>query len=95
MDKKEKVDAISLIDGLFETEEAKEVLYTLFSDKIKFHQNRIFKLEEKYGKIDERSKNRVEELKASREKLVQLLDNKGTGSTQFQINCDINIHLIE
>lgn len=89
-----KVEPISLIDGRFDSEEAKEVLYTLFTDKIKFHQNRIFRLEEKYGKIDERSKKRVEELKKSREKLLLLLQEMNSLSTQFQISCDIKIKAV-
>jgi hypothetical protein len=89
-----KIEPISLINGLFESEEAKEVLYTLFSDKIKFHQNRIFRLEEKYGEIDERSKKRVEELKKSREKLLLLLQEMNSISSQFQISCDIKIKAI-
>lgn len=91
----EKRETINLIDGVFNRKEAKEVIYTLFSDKIKFHQNRLFHLEEKYGKVDERSKERVKVLKQNRENFIQLLDELDDFSKLFKINCNINIELVD
>jgi len=82
-----------LVKGNFKIDEAKEIIYTLFSDKIKFHQQKNFSEEERFGRIDQDSVKRIEELKTSREKILSALNSYSKQS--IRISCEVKIDQID
>jgi hypothetical protein len=79
------IEKQSLIKGTFEPDAAKEILYALFSSKIKHHNISAFGISIRTGKESTWDRNRMEELKAIEEARVNDL--------QLVINCDVNIKL--
>ena len=75
----------SLIEGKFSGPEAKEVLYALIGDKIRFHNNRIHRCWECGEGDAEFSKNRIKELMELREQMDPLFE------TATELDLDIKI----
>lgn len=70
--KKEQID---LVKGIFEKEEAKEILLNLIDSKIQFHNKRIFSDRIRFGTENLESISRIKELYKSREQILQLEHN--------------------
>ncbi len=71
----QKVEQIDLIKGDFTAGEAKEILMNLINSKINFHEVKSFSKMIRLGIPEEQSLKRVEELKASRETILELLSS--------------------
>lgn len=82
---------IKFIDGKFSPEEAKELIVDLINHKIHFHSMKNFSSEERFGKPVEGSQKRKEQLKASREEIVLLLQQAVDNNTNLRIKSSINI----
>ncbi len=65
---------LTLIDGNFTTDEAKELLVNLFISKIKFHQMKNFSSQERYGKDDVFAVKKILLLKENVEQLYQIIE---------------------
>lgn len=63
-----------LIEGKFIPQEAKEILLTVFGDKIQFHQKKNFSSQERFGKEDENSQERIPQLQKSSREILQLIE---------------------
>lgn len=61
---------IKLIDGQFESSDAKNLLLELLFQKINYHRNRRLSNEERFGKDREHSEKRIKSLLEEKEKLV-------------------------
>ena len=66
---------ITLIDGQFSVEEAKEILLNVFSSKLQFHQMKNFSNYERFGTKDENGHRRIDELKESITLIKNTLEN--------------------
>ncbi len=84
-----KQQQFNLIDGIFDSEEAKEILLCLIDSKIQFHNNRIFSHEIRFGTKNNDSVNRIEELKETKKQILQMIEGGN-----FSINSQINIESI-
>lgn len=91
----EKTEKISLIEGLFEPIEAKEILISILTNKIQFHQLKNFSLVERLGKEDENSKRRIPELKNSIEQMLEIISRANELNKRIKISSVINIQLTE
>ena len=65
---------LTLIDGNFTTDEAKELLVNLFISKIKFHQMKNFSSQERYGKDDVFAVKKILLLKENVEQVYQIIE---------------------
>ncbi len=88
MEKQE--NQFNLINGTFTATDAREILVTLFSDKIRFHRLRNFSHEERLGVPDPHTAERVPKLKQTLEDILGLL-KQYDGETEFEIHADIMI----
>jgi hypothetical protein len=84
-----------LIDGVFSSQESKEILTSVFSSKIQFHQRKNFSTEERYGKKDETALKRIPELKKSVEQLLKVLEESEKNGLFLDIQAEIIINYIE
>jgi hypothetical protein len=84
-----------LIQGEFEVSDALEILDELFANKIKFHEWRNYSSEERFGKRDQTSIERIKELKKSREEVRELLQQLQESGTDVHIDSTIAISAIQ
>jgi hypothetical protein len=80
------IEKQSLIKGTFEPDAAKEILYALFSSKIKHHNISAFGISIRTGKESTWDRNRMEELKASLEYLNKAIEEARVNDLQLVIN---------
>ena len=86
---------VKLVDGTFTPDDAREVLFHLLREKIKFHNRRLFSLDERLGVSDDHSKKRVRELQLSMADVQDLLDQANLLGKRLTIRCDIQIELVD
>lgn len=84
-----KTEQYDLIKGVFEAEEAKEILLYLIDGKIQFHNRRIFSDRIKFGTENTDSVNRVKELEEMRERILKVI-----GDSKLSIHSQINIEQV-
>jgi hypothetical protein len=82
---------IKFIEGKFSPDDAKEILIDLINYKIHFHSLKNFSYEECFGKPVEGSQKRIEELKATREKIILLIQQAIDNNTNLRIESSIHI----
>lgn len=80
-----------LIDGVFSTSEGKELLLTLYADKIQFHAMKNFSSNERFGKDDEYSVKRIPELKKCVESITAVIKEAEARNKNLVIKSVINI----
>ncbi len=84
---------ITLIKGKFDPANAKDILLNLINYKINYHELKNFSLEERYGKKDQLSEQRIQELKNSRIQILKLIDHAVHNGHQLKINSVIKIEI--
>jgi len=82
-----------LIDGEFSTEEAREILMNLFSEKIRFHEVQILAKQERREFGIERHEERIAALKACRDQIKGILEEAGDGSDTIQLNAQLSLKI--
>lgn len=82
-----------LISGVFNPDEASELLMALLEDKISFHQRNNWSLRERFGKSTAPGEKRIGELRQTRTDLIALLQEARDAGLQLHINCNIDITL--
>jgi len=79
-----------LIDGTFEGPEANELISTLFTDKMRFHNIKNLSHLERFGKPDVQAEKRIQSLKGTLDEVSKFLKSHGqTGN--FEIHANITI----
>lgn len=86
-----KTEKLTLISGSFSNQEAKEILTSIFSSKIKFHELKNFSSQERFGKDDETAAKRLPKLKKEQIKLAQILKKAEQGNHSIHIKSEIVI----
>lgn len=85
-----------LIDSTYDVEDAKSILISLISDKIKSIQGSIFSKTERFGSDVSHLQKRVEELKEEKERLITLFDKQNeTDNKIVEIDCKVNFKIME
>jgi hypothetical protein len=92
MKKKEK---LIIIDGNFTFIEAREILITMFTSKINFHNIKNWSSQERYGKVDEVAQKRIPALKNELRKLEDILSEAKSKNKMLFVSSEINISEIE
>lgn len=82
---------ITLINGVYKQEDAKEILMTVFAEKIKFHELKQFSSLVCFGKEDETIKNRVLQLKESMKKIEAIILTAKAENKFIKIQAEVTI----
>jgi hypothetical protein len=90
-----KIEKLNLIDGVFSTEDAKDILMNIFSAKINFHQLKNFSSQERYGKDEDTARKRIPKLKNEIEKSLEIIAEAKAKSKRLVISSEINIQFSE
>lgn len=83
------------IDGIFEHDEAAEVLLNLLKSKINFHKIKNWSSQERFGKDDETAQKRIPELQKEVEKLQVVLGQAQAQNKKLAVRSEINITLLD
>ncbi|PHN07008.1 hypothetical protein [Flavilitoribacter nigricans] len=88
-------NSLKLVEGIFNVEDATDILCHLLEKKINFHQCRILSTYERYGKEDSYSKNRIEELRATHEALLEIMRTARLTGKNLQVNSEILLSMTD
>lgn len=89
------VTTLTLIDGSFTPDEAREILLKTFSDKLNFHKIKNWSSLERFGKEDEIALKRIPELTKEVEKLQELLSEAKNHNKRLVVTSEIRITLAD
>ena len=90
-----KLQSLSLITGIFNGEEAKDMLMNMYLTKIRFHEMKNFSFKERFGRQDDQAITRIAELKIEIEKLMHIISEATNGNKALAITSEINIKLLD
>lgn len=82
-----------LIKGKFSARDAKEVLLSLINYKINFHELKNFSTEERFGKKDKRSVERIKDLREMKTRVLAIIEEAETAGKQIKIDSVLKIGL--
>ena len=88
-------EKLTFIHGSFNSEDAKEILTSIFTTKIHFHKMRNFSSLERLGKNDEIGQKRIPELKKCIEQINSLVAEAQKNNQQVAISAVIDLHLVD
>lgn len=83
-----------LIKGEFSPEEAKEIINHLFLEKINFHGVKSFSKKIRFGEEDNRSEERIIELKQSQAVLNKFIEAAREQGISVKIESSVSIELL-
>ncbi|WP_245620831.1 hypothetical protein [Roseivirga seohaensis] len=83
-----------LVRGEFSPEDAQDILNHLITKKINFHKLKNFSHEIRYGKPDENSLKRINELKTAKAELIAWIDCAKMEEKNLQVNSSVSIELL-
>lgn len=86
---------ITLIDGVFQVDEANEILMEMFQTKIKFHELRNFSAQVRFGKEDSLAQKRIPELKNCIESIREIIHEAKASNKKLIISSQIFVSLSE
>jgi hypothetical protein len=90
-----KTEKLTIINGDFTCDEAKEVLMDLFRSKINFHSIKNWSSQERFGKDDLIAQERIPALTNEMQKLEEILIEAKNKNKRLIVNSDIYISLEE
>lgn len=88
-------EKLKLIEGEFSADEAKEILTSIFSSKINFHNIKNWSSNERFGMDDEIAQKRIPELRKEMGKLLEIVSEAKTKKRRLVITSEINITLLD
>jgi hypothetical protein len=90
-----KNETLTIIDGQYSYDEAKEILMTMFASKLNFLNIKNWSSQERYGKEDEMAQKRIPALRNEMKKLEEILSEAKSKNKMLVISSEINISEIE
>lgn len=88
-----KTETIELITGTFTPDEARKILLELLDSKINFHNLKNWSSNERFGKPDAYSEQRLKYLRESRKKVETLVSRSISEEKNMIINSSIEINI--
>ncbi|WP_340077380.1 hypothetical protein [Leptobacterium sp. I13] len=82
---------LKLINSTYSINDAREVLFSLISDKIKFLNLQILSANERYGNDSIHLENRVKQLQTDKETLIAALNQLDSETHRIAIDCDVTV----
>jgi len=86
-----KKHELKLIEGEFTPLDAKEILISLYSSKLNFHQMKDFSSTERFGKKDELATKRIPELKESMAVISAIVEEATNKKKKLIVTAAVNI----
>ncbi len=89
------IKTLTLIEGNFSDDEAREILTSVFFSKINFHNIKNWSSQERFGKDDEIAQRRIPALKNNMEKLQEILSEAKAKNKRLLVSSKIDISLMD
>ena len=86
---------IQLVEGTFSPVEAADVLFSLISDKIKFHNLQILSVQERFNGDTSHSEQRIKALKIAKNQAKDLILKARDEGYDVKIDSVIDIRLVK
>ena len=83
-----------LISGVFNPDDANEILMTLLDDKISFHRRNNWSRSERFGESGAAGARRIDELRETKSELAALMQEAGSERQRLAISCTIETTLL-
>lgn len=93
--KENQKKSFMLIDGVFQPNDAANVLISLISNKIKFHNILVLSAYECIGGANDKSKKRIDELENAKNEINKLVKQVHKVGGQLKVRSEITIEIIE
>jgi hypothetical protein len=87
------MNQIKLIDGDYSVSEAADVLFSVISDKIRFHNIQMLSIRERFDGDTSHSEERLAELNEAKEKIAEILKVAREQGADLEIYSSIQIKL--
>lgn len=95
MDNTEKNQEIKLINGQFSPEDARDLLMSLFTRKLQFHEMNNLSSKERFGKEDAMASVRIPELKESLKAINEIIKSADRDNEILEIRSTVSIHFVK
>jgi len=82
----------NLLKGTFTGADTREILVTLLRDKMRFHGQKSFNHEVRFGKPDPIAEERILELKKTLGEVLNFIENYG--ESKFEIYADVKVKML-
>lgn len=89
------IEKLTLIEGVFCPDEAREILSNLILSKINFYKTKSWSSRERFGKDDANAGHRVPALQRELEKLQAILAEAKASNKKLVVSSKINMTLID
>ncbi len=86
---------LPLIVGVYTPEKAKDIILSLIESKIQFHQLNSFSSEVRFGKKDQHSLDRIDELKSIKKEVLKIIEYSDFNQKKLEISSLINIQVVD
>lgn len=90
-----KQHTFKLIDNSYSVQDAKEVLTSLLSDKIRFLNVRILSMHEQNGADSTKLEKRVKQLEADRSRILELMNTLSDDSTMVEVFSEVKMNVVQ
>lgn len=84
---------VTLISGIFECEDARDILLSLINQKISFHKLRNFSMQERFGRNDVFSESKIEELTKARLEIINYILLANSLGCKLAVHSTISMQL--
>ena len=85
----------TLIEGEFLPKESREILFSIYKSKMRFHRMKNFSSQERFGKEDQAALKRILQLKNTLEAISKAIDSAEKQGKILQIRSQITFHFID
>lgn len=90
-----EIEKLVLLEGVFSSDDANEVLTELFKSKLNWHKIQNWSSQERFGKDDELSQSRIVALTNEIDKLRKLLSEAKENNNKLLVNSEVVIRVLE
>ena len=91
----EHQQTFTLIEGEFLPKESREILFSIYKSKMRFHRMKNFSSQERFGKEDEAALKRIAQLKETLEAISKAIDSAEKEGKILQIKSQISFQFID
>lgn len=81
----------ALIDNTYSPEDARAVIASLISDKIRFLNTEMLSINERFGTDVEHMKERVRQLEADKARMISLFSDYMNQDVEIEISCEVKM----
>tara|TARA_R110000868_G_scaffold297181_2_gene557491 strand:- start:825 stop:1109 length:285 start_codon:yes stop_codon:yes gene_type:complete len=82
---------LTLIEGEFSKEDARDILLSIFSSKINFYKVKSIGSLERYGKYEDEAQAKIKRLESSIEKIREIITEAKQKNKKLVINSEVSI----